>query len=200
MEGKRNTTIITPLTEEAHNIVFELIKNEKVEGHTFSLDSNKTTFKVCKGVNFTFSKEEVEEEILAITGIKATAFPMKINKEGTEIPLSMFKLKTDSPEDMRKITDLRYLLNQKVSFETPRKGDIIQCFNYQKFGHVSANCNWKHRCVKCHEQHARDECSRTKEDTASTAGNPATPPVIEDALRGRGGSWQCREREKQNKS
>ena len=36
---------------------------------------------------------------------------------------------------------------------------IIRCFNCQKFGHLSGNCNSKTACKHCSEEHKIDNCT-----------------------------------------
>ena len=58
---------------------------------------------------------------------------------------------------------LQFLLNHRIQFEVKKKTIITQCFNCQRFGHSSSNCNLTARCVKCPGMHHTSECTISKE-------------------------------------
>jgi hypothetical protein len=73
--------------------------------------------------------------------------PEKVNKQ-VNIPLFLITLKrSDKSQDILK---LRSLCHVAVSVEAYRaQSGLTQCYNCQKFGHISANCRQPPRCMWC---------------------------------------------------
>lgn len=58
---------------------------------------------------------------------------------------------------------IKYLLNQKVSFEkVAQYQDCVQRHRCQRFGHSNGNCSMKPRCLKCRESHLTTEYDNVK--------------------------------------
>lgn len=56
------------------------------------------------------------------------------------------------------MTNVAVLANQMVTWGKIQRKGPIQCFNCQRFGHISKYCNRDYRCVKCNNKHNPGEC------------------------------------------
>lgn len=175
IEAKRRSSVIKPKDIDTHKKIMETIEANNINAYTYSTGVNSTTMRMIRGLHSSFQATDIEEEILAATGIKSSVTPMSITKEGLMKKLDLFKVKTDSPEDMMKIEAIYSLFNTRIQFEVPHKRDVTQCFRCQRFGHVATNCRMTPICVKCDKSHEMGQCSRTP--------NAASPPYCANCLK-----------------
>lgn len=80
--------------------------------------------------------------------------------------------------DVKALHGLQYLLSYKISIETYKPTDIVQCFKCQRFWHSQHTCWAKPRCLKCAQYHLTKNCTKkTRIDPAKCAncggGHPA---------------------------
>lgn len=160
METKKRTTVIKPTDTDAHEKILKIVKAQHIEAYTYTSGVNSTTYRIIKGVHHSYTAVELEDEIEALSGIKVAASAMTMRREENEMKLNMFRIRTDTPEAMNKVAELKYVLNQRVYFDLPRKNDVIQCYRCQRYGHVSSNCHMKPKCVKCEVHHEAGQCKR----------------------------------------
>lgn len=83
----------------------------------------------------------------------------KIDKLKTEGELNNYLIIQFSAEsNVNEATKIRVIAHQRVRWETFKKHEVFQCYNCQRFGHASKNCNLNYRCVKCTEDYPRGHC------------------------------------------
>ncbi|GBO05500.1 hypothetical protein AVEN_270966-1 [Araneus ventricosus] len=105
-----------------------------------------------------FKKALVEEyEFVVDKVVQLTRFKTKEALELFQVTLPNIEVN----KGIWKITSLLYLKIKVVKFE--RKTGSIQCFNCNYWHHSTATCGFKPRCIKCGEQHAKDECTNPPE-------------------------------------
>lgn len=65
--------------------------------------------------------------------------------------------------DVKKIHEIKYICNMKVSIENLRKNKLIpQCKKCQQFGHTQNFCKNAYKCVKCGSAHETAQCMKEK--------------------------------------
>ncbi|KAK0081006.1 hypothetical protein PV326_007898 [Microctonus aethiopoides] len=69
-----------------------------------------------------------------------------------------FLVQVTNNSSMKDLITIKYVAYQKARWERPRKKIVLQCKKCQRLGHVSYNCNFQQRCVKCAETHEKDKC------------------------------------------
>lgn len=97
--------------------------------------------------------------------------PLAVNKlefkDSDKLPFSHFLIQFPPGTRTKEITDTKYFLNQPVWWKRYRKKQAFQCFNCQRIGHPSGECNMGYRCVKCNEKHGPKQCKRTLDEQNS---------------------------------
>lgn len=77
----------------------------------------------------------------------------------THLPLFMLCFAKDTIA--KKVFEIRYICNTKVTIEAlKRNNQIPQCKNCQEFNHTIKYCNKSPKCVKCGESHPTSECKK----------------------------------------
>lgn len=86
-------------------------------------------------------------------------------KYKTNEPLNMFIVSFEASENIKKIYEIRSILNTLVSVEPIKHQKLIpQCKHCQGFGHTKNYCNKTPRCVKCAGKHKSIECNNEHMD------------------------------------
>lgn len=147
------------------------LKTEKVEYYTYTPKGEKSKLLVLKGLNETFAPEEVKQELQK--AVKDIAVIEKIDtlktKNNTNSKCLLIQFSSDS--DTSKISKIKTIAYQVVRWKTFKKPSVFQCFNCQRVGHSSKNCNLSYRCVKCTETHPRGLCKIKKDQGQPTCVN-----------------------------
>lgn len=114
--------------------------------------------------------EEIRSELEALGLVlrHARTIPPKRGRPGCLFFLELESTPREHLEKLFRTTE--FLCLPGVTFEAwrGRKGPA-QCHRCQGFGHASANCYRKQRCVRCGEDHPAAECPRPKEEAPSCA-------------------------------
>ena len=93
-------------------------------------------------------------------GLKVTNAFNKL-KFKTKEPLNMFTLCFDSSEDIKKIYEIKTILNTVVKIEQLKTTNIIpQCKSCQGFMHTKNYCCKPPKCVKCAGNHLTSDCKK----------------------------------------
>jgi hypothetical protein len=77
---------------------------------------------------------------------------------------------TDRTYTLDKLERIKYILNTKVSWQRHINNKIfVQCHRCQRWGHATANCHTRAKCVKCAGDHLTRDCQ---------LGNKITPKCV----------------------
>ena len=73
----------------------------------------------------------------------------------------MFVVSFEPTDDIKKIYEIKQILNSSVKVEPIKPSKLIpQCKSCQNFGHTKNYCNKPQRCVKCAGKHATKDYSK----------------------------------------
>lgn len=145
----------------AHSEMMQLLRERKIESYSYTPKELKRTNVVLRGLYFKTDLNEIKNEIDSLvpnTVDTVQKFSTNYSRKNN-LETGLFLITLTSGKNLNEITGIRYLLNQRVSWEPPKsKLKEIQCWRCQKWGHMSRNCNRPYKCVKCEESHAPGEC------------------------------------------
>lgn len=149
------------------NKLISMLKEKKLQFHTFTEPAEKPFIYVLKGVDDSYTLEEITKFVCEknLQVIKTTFL---INKPGKSIiHLVHFKRGDKTTMNLgfvqhraKTIGDLKVRWER---FDRSHKR-ISQCHNCQRFGHTASQCGHHRRCVKCLEEHEPQQCSRTSKE------------------------------------
>lgn len=157
--NKTKTIIKTP-TKDDNGAVKKYLQEQKIQHHSFTSKEDRKCIILLKKIHFTHQPEDIINQLNSL-GFKATnASPFRSRRDKSA-NFNAFVLEFERGTDLIAVSRIRNLLGEAVKWEKLQPNIITQCRNCQAFGHVSVNCQMKHRCVKCSEQHERGQCKRT---------------------------------------
>lgn len=128
-----------------------MLEEQKINFYTYTPKGLRPFSVVIKGLSHSFEEQEVLDYL---GGLQIKLRVIKLVK----LSADRWLLQLPRDSECRKIYDIRYILNCRVCFEKFERGRLTQCFNCQRFGHVSANCQMPFRCVKCGGPHGPGKC------------------------------------------
>lgn len=128
-----------------------MLKEKGVHFYTYTPKSQRPFSVVVKGLSDTFEANEVLEYM---QGLQINIRIIGLHKLGGDKWL--FQIGRES--DIRGFRNIRYILHCRVKMAKRTRRNVIQCYNCQRFGHVSINCNMPYRCVKCSGDHGPGKC------------------------------------------
>lgn len=114
---------------------------------------------MARGLHPTYMPEEIIKELqdkgLAITEATNIIKKRKEEDKVIRISLPLFMLVFDKKEDIKKIYDIKSILDIVVKIELFRKTSplIPQCKRCQGFSHTQRFCQLEPRCVRCAGKH-----------------------------------------------
>lgn len=92
------------------------------------------------------------------------------NGERMEKRLPLFMLTFSDRTDIKKVYEIKYIDNMKVTIEALRTNKMIpQCKKCQEYGHTRVYCRKSPRCVKCAGNHLTDVCEKPRNIEAKCA-------------------------------
>jgi len=130
--------------------------------HTYSLPNEKSITVTLKGLP-NIPNLSIQEE-LANLGIAVNSCT-QINKEHSLY--ATYKINLSAKHTLTQLRKIRFLFYSRIYWEkyiNPKK--VLQCYRCQAFGHTSANCFKKPRCVKCAQPHLTSECAKSPDTPA----------------------------------
>lgn len=156
IDNKDTIKIITTKLEH-HKSVYNMLKDKKVEFHTYQPRHQRSFRVVIRNLHHSLNQELITEEIEKM-GHKVRNL-WNIRDKNTGKQLSLFFLDLEPDINNKEIYHIEYLQNMKVIIEPPHhKKNIPQCKRCQAFFHTKGYCHHKPRCVKCGEEHSTAEC------------------------------------------
>lgn len=158
---------ITPETSTDFRNLTKLLKEDKKEFFTYTLDEDKTFRAVIRGIPTNMPEEAITND-LNEQGIKTLSVQrMKRRIDKKAMPLVLVQVK---PEDKDNLLALRDCCSLIIRIEPQRKHQgPSQCHRCQQFGHSQKFCNAQARCVKCGANHHSGDCKKNKNLPAKCA-------------------------------
>jgi Associated with zinc fingers len=138
-----------------------LLEERNYKFHTFTVPEEKPLRVVIRGLNASFSKEEIQAELESLK-FDIVSVAQIINKRLNQ-PTLLFAITLKKSDSNKSIFNLDFLLNQRITVELQNKPKgISQCHKCQSFGHSAINCRADAACVKCAGNHISLECPHGK--------------------------------------
>lgn len=150
---------------EVYKKIVSIIRENGLIGHTFNIKQNRCFRIVIRNLHPSTPHEIIREEIEA-TGniIQGEIINAKYGPD--KIPTSTFFVNLLPSEHNKLIKELKYIYNQSVIIEDPKKRkSIVQCQRCQQYGHSKNYCMRPYRCVKCTEPHKTSDCPKRERNT-----------------------------------
>lgn len=147
---------IEPQTEQDYRDLYKLLKEQKIQFHTYELRSEKPLKIVIKGVPQEMEEQEIKEDL------EAQSYPItKITRmKGKRGPMPMVLVEIGR-EYKSIYNQLKHCCGLAIQIEPlEKKSEIIQCHRCQLFGHIQKNCHANYRCMKCADNHSTHECNK----------------------------------------
>lgn len=160
-----NTLKIQPSNPEAYREIIHYLKDAEAEFHTYQMKEDKAFRIVIRNLHSSTSPIEIRTAIEEI-GFSVRSVTNVLSKiEKIKLPLFFVDLEPD--EINNNIFEINILLNTKIKIEEPYKRRIIiQCQNFQEYGHSKTYCSYPPRCVRCAAQHLTSSCTKSRDTSA----------------------------------
>lgn len=159
---------VTASSIEVYKKIINVVRDHDLIGHTFTIRQERAYRVVLKNLHFSTPTSIIKGEIEKL-GHKVRGEIVNARSRFTKEPLSMFFINLEPNDNNKDIFNIRYILNNVVTFEPPRKSaSIVQCKRCQQFGHTRNNCMRPFRCVKCAGAHNTSDCPKTDRNTPAT--------------------------------
>lgn len=174
----RETISIICYQKTIYDILVNRLQNDKMEFHTFTPRSNKEKKAVIKGLNHKYKVEDILADLVSqgLPATKVTHMYKKSensdspsrnihHKEEADMFLAFFNHESNISYLFRG-QQSRWVCKTWIKWEryTPKSNNITQCWNCQRLGHATINCNYSTRCVKCSHTHPKGQCAKQPED------------------------------------
>lgn len=154
---QRNGTTVLKCEAAKKEEVKEALKATRHEGFSFVTKQERVHSTIMKGVDASFSPEEVKEELkmelegkgLTLGNYQVDRFEtMASKRRGVRLP--MFIIRTEDKPTMDAITAITTLCYSRVEWDKTRKPLVTQCMNCFAFGHsMSGGCFRPRQCKRC---------------------------------------------------
>lgn len=162
LQIRRDSSVqISCASTEDKDLLLNKLKSQQIGYYTFTDSLKKPVYYLMKGF-YAADCAEVLKLIQesSVPAIKVTDF---IRKTDYVIYIVHF----NEPFNVNQLNHShRSIDGFLVKWEIMRKSNkkVTQCYNCQRWGHSSINCNLPSRCVKCTESHAKGACERKSPD------------------------------------
>lgn len=174
----RETISIICYEKTSYDILINRLQKDKMEFHTFTPRSIKEKKAVIKGLDHRYKVEDILADLVS-QGLPATRVTHMYKKsensasqssnihkkEAADMFLVFFNHESNISY-LFKGQHSRWVCKTGIKWEryTPKSNNITQCWNCQRLGHATINCNYTARCVKCSSTHPRGQCAKQPED------------------------------------
>lgn len=162
--SKNENQVIRCEDIEGHRKLFNLLKERKVECHTYTPKTERKGVIILKGVHHLYPAEEIEVDIMRQCGVETNVKNLETQRStGGGYKLNLHVVTTNNADDIKNISKLSYICHHKIGWEKQKNNNgIVQCIRCQRFGHISKNCAYQYRCVKCKVSHEPYKCEAPK--------------------------------------
>lgn len=165
-----NNMKIFPCSAEVNTEIIKVLENNQFEFHTYINDTDKQKCYILKGLENFFSLKEIEDALQAagLSNFKIALFQTGFQRANpSRKHKTMYKVIFDAVFDEKNLVNVNSILGIAITWEKIKKRTTTQCHNCQRFFHTAAGCHYKHRCVKCTEDHEPGKCSLNNDSTIS---------------------------------
>ncbi|GFR04779.1 putative RNA-directed DNA polymerase from transposon X-element [Trichonephila clavata] len=147
---------IFPQTPYAYYLIRKYIKENNLEGHTFSLPEDKKLRAIIRGLPTDTEPNKIILELKDLNILVEECHNMLNRKTGAPMPL--FIIICTKSENNRHLYEIKELNNMKIKVEVLReKYGAPQWYRCQGFFHSSIYCTRAPSCVKCAGDHITKE-------------------------------------------
>lgn len=152
--------------------VRQILSINDIYFYTYTPKEIKPVNLLIKGLDSSFEANEIKDELETkfpdLKFIKVAPFTTK-NAINNEKNLNIWFVQVAPDADISDFKKLKFILHSVVRVETLKSSGPIQCFNCQRFDHLSANCGMGFRCVKCAQNHGPSNCPVVNESELKCA-------------------------------
>ena len=139
------------------------MEKENFVWHSYENKQSRPIRVMAKNLHYTCRENSILEDLKS-KGFNILNATNKLSWLDNKKPLNMFILTFDNNEDIKKIYEIKKILDSNVTIETIKSNKIIpQCKRCQGFGHTQNYCGKDPRCVKCAGPHLTNVCKKTRE-------------------------------------
>lgn len=153
---------VQPTSIDDHRGITKLLRDKKVQFHTWDLDEDRKLNLVIRGIGG-LKEQDVKTELTKMGFHPQEVFYLK-TKGGTSKLIKVLIPKNEG-ENFRKIGTI-FGIPVTVESQKPN-GSRKPCASCQYFGHSSRNCHTASRCVKCNGCHHWRDCRKSESETAT---------------------------------
>lgn len=157
-----------------------MLRQKGVAFHTYTPPAERELKVVLRGLPYDTPAEEIKRALHQTGTVVTNVTPLtRLDRtdRSVKLPANTFLLRIKREGDWEVIWSTKKLLGVTVELAkyNPPKG-LPQCYNCQRFGHSSANCNLQSRCVKCGgNNHLARDCKDRESMTAPKCCNCGGP-------------------------
>lgn len=144
-----------------------LLKERGYEAHTHTPRELLPYSILIVGLSREFTKDEVRDFFSSLE------FKV-VFLDATNVSPDKWVVRLGRDTDVERLYKVDLMLHCKVVLRKSKGRDITQCFNCQRFSHVSANCTMRYRCVKCAGSHGPGNCGVPPKGQEADEGQQST--------------------------
>lgn len=161
----KNHTNIYIHNHDEYAQYIDKVDKDGVDFHTYSTRDEKHHAFVIRGLDKSVETEDVKASLTDTLHEKLVAVYKMKNTNGLFLIITQSGLKVQYLNN-----SCRYVCHTRIFWERQQssKKRITQCRRCQQWGHATANCHAKEKCVKCAENHWSRECTRVNKDDPNT--------------------------------
>lgn len=158
----------------------KLLREKNVPFHTFTPPAEKEIKVTLRGLPHDTPPDDIKIALENEGFAPGHITPLTRRdpaEQGRRLPANTFLVKIKKAGNWDQIWQLQKLLSVRISIDKfrPPRG-IAQCYNCQRFGHASENCNLPSRCLKCGEdRHLARDCQNRQAMTGPKCCNCGGP-------------------------
>lgn len=160
--GNSNNVKIFCDTRNTHIEIMSLLRENKINFHTYLHKDEKKTCVLLKGLNQQ-SLIDIKYELIGAglpDEMEIHVFKTGFMKQNTEIKHnSIYKIILPAGFDLNVLKKIKSLFGFIVTFEKLINNGIIQCHNCQGYHHTASRCFYEFRCVRCVSKHLPGKCN-----------------------------------------
>lgn len=151
----RNGVNLRILSMDEHAKVLSMIREKGIASFTYSPKGQTARSVVLEGLSSSYDEEDVR------AGLRGLPLSLDIRRV-VRLGGNKWLIHLARGPDVDGLFEVRRFLSCRVLFRKDVKVGVSQCFNCQRFGHVSTNCGMPFRCVKCGGEHGPGKCAIPK--------------------------------------
>nr|AMS38374.1 hypothetical protein [Bactrocera tryoni] len=145
-----------------YRILTRKLNESKIPWYSYEDKQSRDIRVMVKDLHHSCEPESIVTD-LQKQGFKVTKVLNKLQYK-TKNPLNMFIVCFESTENIKKIYEIKHILNSVVKLEPIKPSNLVpQCKSCQAFGHTRNYCCKPPRCVKCAGNHTTLSCTKPAE-------------------------------------